>query len=175
MTGIVNPDALKSSRLASCRRRQLRDFLRYCDRKGYKPMERAVFTALWVHLPQGKNGAPDPSATCWPTINTLARLSGASERNVQRALSLFAAAGDVWITRPARHRRTPSGRSYIGTMNVDRGVQVYLLTYFAAGDELREWADLAKGGENIVGTGTEAHASPTPAEGANGPDKARAK
>lgn len=165
MSDIVNPDAVKAARFASCRKRQMKDLWRHCGTKGYKGPEVQVLTVLWAHLPNDKT-----SAVCWPTVATIAGYACISERSVTRALADLIAAGEVWVARPSRRRRRgPAGNLLIGTMNVDRGVSLYLLTRYAPKSELREWADLARSGENIAGAGIGAHATPTPARGDKSP------
>ncbi len=156
--------AVKATRSASCRKRQLKEFLRHCDRKGYTAPERALMIALWVHSPNGANGTPDTSSMCWPKIGSLAALSGLTERSVTRTLATLADAGEVWIARPGRARGGLAGRLNVGTKELDRGVNVYLLTYFSPEKELREWAALVSKGIRIDGAGLEKHAAP-PAEG----------
>lgn len=140
--------AVKASRAASCRKRQLKDFLRHCDRKGYTAVERAVLIALWVHTPNDVNGA-----TCYPKIGSLAGLAGVSERQVTRALSELADAGEVWIARPGRTRGGLMSTLTFGMKSLDRGVNVYLMTYFASDENKRGWA--ANDGVTIEGTGRE--------------------
>mgnify|MGYP003489808040 FL=1 len=159
-----NETAVKAARTASCRKRQLKDFLRHCDRKGYTAPERQVMTALWVHTPNGQNGAADPSAMCWPKVGTLAALSGVTERSVTRILSALSDAGEVWIARPSRTRGL-AGRLQIGGKDLDRGVNVYVLVYFAPESELRAWAALVSKGIRVEGAGLAKYVE-TPAKGA---------
>jgi hypothetical protein len=140
--------AVKASRAASCRKRQLKDFLRHCDRKGYTAGERALLIALWIHTPNDVNGA-----SCYPKIGSLAALAGLSERQVTRALSSLADAGELWIARPGRDRGGIMGAFTFAGKKLDRGVNVYLMTYFASDTDKRQWAAIE--GTTIEGTGRE--------------------
>lgn len=131
--------AVKASRAASCRKRQLKEFLRHCDRKGYTVGERALLIALWIHTPNEVNGA-----ICYPKIGSLATLAGISERQVTRALSSLADAGELWIARPGRTRGGLMANLKLGEKSLDRGVNVYLMTYFASDENKREWAAIER-------------------------------
>lgn len=155
--------AVKASRSASCRKRQVKDFLRHCDRKGHTAQERAVMLALWVHTPNGQNGGADPSAMCWCKVGTIAALAGVTDRSVTRILATLADAGEVWIARPNRGRGGMMGRLNIGAKELDRGVNVYLLTYFAPEKELRQWADLENKGIRVDGMGRAKYMESAPA------------
>lgn len=157
-----SPDAVKGARSASCRKRQLKDFLRHCDRKGHTAQERALMIALWVHTPNGQNGAADHSAVCWPKVGTLAALAGLTDRSVTRILATLAAAGEVWIARPDRGRGGLMERLNISGRPLDRGVNVYLLTYFAPEAELRSWATLENKGVRVEGIGRERYVEAPP-------------
>jgi hypothetical protein len=140
--------AVKASRAASCRKRQLKDFLRHCDRKGYTAGERALLIALWIHTPNNVNGAH-----CYPKIGSLAGLAGLSERQVTRALATLAAAGELWIARPGRDRGGLMSSFTFDGKKLDRGVNVYLMTYFASDADKRLWAAIEN--TTIEGTGRE--------------------